>query len=130
MTLQTKLQVDAIRHQNSDDGFFNIKLHNDLYHISIRYVQQNYNKHRRKQDFQPHDILITVKEISPLAPSLIVQFQTDFSKELFGLEPAYTTGIIKLNQIEHYTHILLGAQSTLKQLYKLIQEYFPGVLKT
>lgn len=130
LLLHTKLHIDTIRHQYSDDGFFTIKLHNDLYHISIRYMQSGYQLHKNKQDFQPNDILITIKESSPMTPTLIIQFQTEFSKELFGLEPSYTTGIVPIPKIKDYNHLILGAHHTLLQLRLLFQEYFPGILQT
>lgn len=125
----SELLIDSVRHLSEPDKCLVISASNDAYKITIRYLQPDYQTHKKQQDFNPMDIMVTTKRKNPAYPKLCLMFQTNVTTQAFGIELPPDLFIPEEN-ITSLQENISQAQQTLRELKQILSNYFPGVLQT
>lgn len=123
------LLINSIRHLSEPDKCLVLSASNDAYQITIRYLQPDYQTHLKQQDFNPMDIMVTVKKKHPSYPGLGITFQTSATTQAFGIE-LLPDLFISETDIPDLQEGISQAKQTLKELKQILSQYFPGVIQT
>lgn len=116
-----------LKNMDDPEKFFSVHLENDYYEAKIRYLSKSYRKHFEEGKICRDDILIKTKPKKRHMPELIYLIHAAPPKGRIGI--SFPDGMfIDENELEQFSEAVAAAYATIREIKRVINQYFPGVL--
>ena len=112
---------------NKPNKFLSIKMEDDAYTVSIRYLDTTYPEDLASGSLQPDAIMVRVRP-KPGYPNIRFILKTNVTHQNIGIDIS-EVDFISAGCIEIYLDHLMKAEECITSIKEVMNVYFPGILQ-